>query len=321
MPFVPYQAANDVADRFLELLRQRNITPPQRTKAETELLALTDLMEIWRDPVRIRNTQNEAQTIRSAAAIHDLAAKVLSAEALPDFASFEEHLKLIAQAKEFTTIGQIAPADARDDISRKIAELYIGCLAIHCGDQIILDHPQRAAGDNPDILLTYEGRRWALAVKTLVSSRNGQTIFERIREGAAQIDRSGAAFGMVVINAKNVIDHDAFWGPPPPFAGLDAAVEALRAQLRGLVNLAAQDRPQAEWDDLFRGKTVPPVIFIGQSVTYLPLGGGFAAPTPVKAMVVDACNRAPDPTGGQLACCLNDWMQTIVLGQPGPPPA
>ena len=76
-------------------------------------------------------------------------------------------------------------------------------------------------------------------IKTLVSSRSGQTIFERIREGAAQIDRSGAAFGMVVINAKNVIDHDAFWGPPPPFARLDAAVEALRAQLRALIESRA----------------------------------------------------------------------------------
>ena len=321
MPFIPYHTANDVADLFLELLRRRNINPPQGGAAEGELLALTDLLEIWRNPNSIRNTHNEAQTIRSAAAIHDLAAKVLSAQALPDFASFEAHLALIAQAKEFTTIGQIGPADGRDDISRKIAELYSGCLAVHCGKQIVLDHPVHAAGDNPDILLTYNDRKWALAVKTLVSSRNGQTIFERIREGAAQIDRSGADCGMVLINAKNVIGHDAFWGPPPPFVDLDGAVEALRTQLRGLVDLAAQNRPQVEWDDLFLGKTVPPVILIGQSVTYLPIDGGFQAPTPVKAMVTDACNRVADPAGVQLACCLNHWMQTIILGQPGPPPA
>jgi len=87
----------------------------------------------------------------------------------------------------------------------------------------------------PAITRTYEGHRWALAVKTLVSSRNGQTIFERVMEGAVQIDRSSAAYGVVVINAKNVINHDAFWGPEPPFASLNAAAEALQAQLRGLV--------------------------------------------------------------------------------------
>jgi hypothetical protein len=159
MPFVPYQTAAGVADRFLELLRQRNINPPQGGAAESELLSLTDLLEIWRDPDRTRDRHDAAHTIRNAAAIHDLAAKVLSAQALPDFSSFDEHLRLIAQAEEFTTIGQIAAADARDDISRKIAELYVGCLAIHCGTQVELDHPQHAAGDNPDLRRPQMGAR------------------------------------------------------------------------------------------------------------------------------------------------------------------
>jgi hypothetical protein len=158
-------------------------------------------------------------------------------------------------------------------------------------------------------------------VKTLVSERNGQTIFERIQEAARQIDASAAAYGMVVINAKNVINHDEFWEPPLPFVSLDAAREAIRAALRGLIDLAAEGRPQAEWDALFAGKTVPPVMFIGQSVTYLPLGGGFEAPTPLKAMVMDACNRIPDPAGTELAWCLNHWMQAILNGLPGPPPS
>ena len=55
MPFVPYQHAKDIGDRFLELLAKRAITPPARTAVEAELLSLTDLLEIWRDPSRIRN--------------------------------------------------------------------------------------------------------------------------------------------------------------------------------------------------------------------------------------------------------------------------
>lgn len=320
MPFIPYTTANDIADRFLALLAERGITPPAGTETETEFLSLTALLDIWRDAGRLQSMHDQPQIVRSAAAIHDLAAKVLAAESLPDFSSFEEHLKMIAEAKEFTTIGQIARADARDDISRKVAELYVGCLAVHCGEQIVLDHPQRAKGDNPDILLTWKGRRWALAIKTLVSARNGQTIFERIREAAAQIDASAADCGMIVINAKNVINHDAFWSPPRrPFASLDEATDALRADLRSLINLAAANRSQDEWDALFAGKTVPPIIFIGQSVTYLPLGGGLEAPTPIKAMVTDACNRQPDPAATELACCLNHWMQLILRGHPGPP--
>lgn len=320
MTLVPYGNAKDIADRFLDLLATRGITPPAGTAVEQELLSLVDLLDIWRDQNRIQNRHKEAETIRSAAAIHDLAAKVLCSDNLPDFVSFEPHLKMLIGAKEFTTIGQIAEADARDDISRKMAELYIGCLAIHCGEQVVLDHPQRAQGDNPDVLLTWEGRRWALATKTLVSARNGQTIFDRIHNGAQQIDASNAACGMVVVNAKNVINHDAFWKPKRPFVSVDAAVEALRAELRGLINLTAKDRPQTEWDNLFTGKTVAPIIFIGQSVSYLPVGQGFEAPTPVKAMVTDACNREAHPDGEQLAHCLNHAMQTLLQGQPGPPP-
>lgn len=321
MPVVPYHDASDIADRFLALLERRGISPPSRTAAETELLSLTALLDVWRDPERMRNRHNEAPIVRSAAAIHDLAAKVLASEALPEFSSLQEHLKLIAEAQQFTTIGQINPAHAQDDISRKFAELYVGCLAIHCGVNMALDHPHRAKGDNPDILLTREGRRWALAVKTLVSARNGQTIFERIQEAAQQIEASTANCGMVVINAKNVINHDAIWMPPQPFVGPNAAIEALRAQLRTLVDLAARDRSQEEWDALFSGKTVPPIVLIGQSVSYLSLGGGFEAPAPIKAMVMDACNCAADPAGVELTECLNHMMQTILLGLPGAPPA
>ncbi|MFI7720512.1 hypothetical protein ACIAM6_19310, partial [Acinetobacter baumannii] len=74
-----------------------------------------------------------------------------------------------------------------------MAELYVGCLAAHVGTNVILDHPTASRGDNPDIIFTVEEtttavpRQWALAIKS-ISSRSGQTIFERIKEGARQID-------------------------------------------------------------------------------------------------------------------------------------
>ena len=54
---------------------------------------------------------------------------------------------------------------------------------------------------------------------------------------------------------------------------------------------------------------------------HLPVGGAFRAPTPLKAMVAFAADRKPDDTGTELACCLNHWMQTILRGEPGPPPS
>lgn len=320
MTYVPYQNAKEIAARFLKLLDDRRISLPTGSGAEDEMLALVDLLDMWRNPERMRGIASEAEVIRCAAGIHDLAAKVLAAEQLPEFASFDDHLRMVASAREFTSIAQNTDADPRDQISNKMAELYVGALAIHCGTGINLDHPDRSKGDNPDVILSYEGKKWTLAVKTLASKRNGQTIFDNIRGAAEQIDASGADVGMVVINAKNVIDHKRFWNGSPPFTGVDAATEALRGELRGLADLAAADRPQTEWDALFAGKAVPPVVFLGQTVAYLPLDHAFSAPTPIKAMVADGCNRKPDPVGTQLVCCLNHWMQTILRGVPGPPP-
>jgi hypothetical protein len=250
--------------------------------------------------------------IREAAGVHDLSAKVLGAKKLSDFKSFEKHLKMIGEAEDFTTIVQNIRADGRDDISRKMAELYVGCLAIHCGTDVVLDDPISPKGDNPDVMLNYEGQRWALPLKTLVG-RSGQTIFENIARAARQIDASSAEKGAVVINAKNVIDHDKLWKPSKPFANVDEAIEALRAELRGLMDLAMKDRPRSDWDKVFSTKAVPPIIFMGQSVAYLPVGGAFQAPTPLKAMIAFEVGRE-DEVASRLASCLNHWMQVLLHG-------
>jgi hypothetical protein len=156
-----------------------------------------------------------------------------------------------------------------------------------------LDHPNNAKGDNPDVIFTVEEtcvvqgpKRWALAIKT-ISSQNGQTIFERITEGAEQIDdhKCQADFGIVVINAKSALDHNALWNPSTPFPDLEAAINALRTQLQRLADSAAENRSQLEWDDLFKRRVVRPVIFMGQSLVSLPTTMHTRTPTPLKMLL------------------------------------
>ena len=120
MTLVPYSEAEDIGDRFLALLQKCDIDPPGATSLEDELLSLTALVEIWKDPSRIHSRYDE--TMRTAAGIHDLAAKVLCAQALPEFSSFIDHLRLIAAGKVYTSVTQNNVSDIRDDVSRKIAE-------------------------------------------------------------------------------------------------------------------------------------------------------------------------------------------------------
>jgi len=208
-----------------------------------------------------------------------------------------------------------------------MAELYIGCLAACIGTNVELDRPTNSIGDNPDVLFDVEEtqhisriRRWALAIKT-ISTTSGQTVFERIEEAAQQIDspRCKADVGMVIINAKSALDHDSLWNPPAPFANLGEAVNALGSQLKALGKAAEKDRNPSEWERLFRGKAVRPVLFMGQSAVRLPPPAGAETATALKLLMPYEAAGTGDPVATALAELLNSHMQNILLGIPGGP--
>ena len=323
MSLVPFQAADDIGDRFLSLLQRNGIQPPIGSSLEDELLSLTQLVAVMKDP-SLTSGPGQVDILRSAAGLHDLVAKVLTVEPLPEFSTFLPHLRLIGETKvRAASLAQNASSSTHDDTARKLAELHIGSLAVHVGIDVALDSPTNAKGDNPDVMFTLQEcdqtkppQRWALAIKT-ISSTQGQTIFERIKEAAEQIDapKCLAERGMVVINAKSALDHDALWNPA--FADLGSAMKALSDQLDWLIDSAEKDRPQIEWDDLFTRKVVRPVLFLGQSLVRLPTHAGSHTPTSLKMLKAYGANGSLDPVGRELAHQMNHWMQTILLGIPG----
>jgi hypothetical protein len=263
MALISFEASDHVGDRFLDLLSRHKIDPPVGSGLESELLSLTELIEVAQNPALIAEPIRRVLLLRTSVGLLDLAAKVLSVEHLPDFPAFLPHLHLIAKKKfRSASLGQNTASGPYDDTSRKIAELYVGCLAAYAGTNIRIDDPERAVGDNPDVLVDVEEtepvsrtRRWALAIKTIFS-RSGQTIFERIQEGAEQIDREScrANIGIVIINAKSAIDHESIWNLSAAFADLNEAVESLGSQLRTLIEATEKDRKPEEWNRLFGGK-------------------------------------------------------------------
>jgi hypothetical protein len=325
MSFVPFQDADDIGDRFLALLSKHHIAPLPTSSFEDELLSLTQLIEVMKNPSLVRGTK-QITLLRAAAGLHDFAAKVLSVEPLPEFTNFLPHLCLIAQTKIApASLSQNVSSPYNDDTARKMAELYMGCLAAHVGTQVDLDSPTAAKGDNPDVIFTatparcnvaQQSERWALAIKTIGTSQ-GQTIFERIKEGSEQIDdpKCLAQKGMVVINAKNALDHDALWNGT--FCNLQAAMDTLGNQLDLLAGNANTNRPKSEWDATFLGKVKRPVLFLGQSLVSLPTAAGARTPTTLKMLKAYGANGALDPTAHGLARGLSHFMQTILLGIPG----
>lgn len=320
MTMVPFLHAAAVGDRFIALLERHNIHPPIKSKLERELLSLTHLLSVTKDPNRAP-TRSQPETMRAAAGIHDLAAKVLSVETISEFDQFVPHLRLIGEGKiPAASIAQNAASAQSDDTSRKFAELYLGCLVAHIGTNVRLDSPTNAKGDNPDIIFTLEpleqpAKDWAIAIKT-ISSKSGQTIFERIAEAAAQIDsdKCKADVGIVVINTKSALDHDALWNTC--FPTLEDAAEALRSQVVALTAAVDHNRPADEWRAVFSGRVVSPVLFLAQTVVLLHTAAGTNTPTALKMLIChDPCPM--DPVAHGLAKHMNELMQRILLGMPG----
>ena len=94
MSLISFGAANHVGDRFLDLLSRFDIKPPLGSGIESELLSLTELIEVAKNPALVKDPSRRVSILRAAIGLEDLAAKVLSIEHLPEFSVFLPHLRL-----------------------------------------------------------------------------------------------------------------------------------------------------------------------------------------------------------------------------------
>lgn len=305
MTFVPFSRADQCATEFLALLAKMGIHPLNRGRIEGQFLTVTELLDIWKSGIVIPGCED---VIRTAAGIHDFAAKVLAAQNLPEFKDFRGHLELIATGELETTLSQMT-LGAHEDASRKLVELYIALLAIHVGTNVALDHPNCSKGDNPDVMFDWNGHRWAIAIKA-TTTMQGQTLYEHMTKAASQIEASKADRGFVLLSVTNGLDHRALWNAP--FSTTKDACAALRDQISRFVNAAELNRPVLEWADLFSGKTASPVLFMGQSVVQLPTMVSDQTATPIKMLLTSEFGHAMDVEAEALAYDLNDRMQTIL---------
>lgn len=314
MTFVSYPEAKDIVNRFIDLLARNDITPPTGSSIEAELLSIVELLQ------QSANLPPSILLPMGGGAL-DLAAKILAISTQPEFSTFRPHLQLFGSDSPLATAVQTMSGKPTDDVHRKLNELYLGSLAVHVGHNVELDDPSAAVGDNPDVLFDLmpdetTRMRWALAVKT-ISTKSGQTIFERIREASRQINatRCHADRGMVVINTQGSLDHDKLWNGD--YSDLEEAKDALRQQIVALISKANEQRPASDWIEALSGRTSPVVLYVGHAVVRVVPADSSPVSTIVKMMVTDQPSGQPDQIGIMLAEHLNHFMQSINRGVPG----
>lgn len=230
------------------------------------------------------------------------------------------HLALLASGDPIQT----TRSDGRDTAGNKLFELLVGCAAMECGVAPVLESPQGAISPNPDVLAVIRGQRWGFACKVPYSS-SPQSVLANVESGIAQIERSSAEVGAVILSARSLLNHDAYFritneeaveaGAEPIFRAFVSADDAkqqvehdIQQVGKTLVDHAGQDALRS----LFEGKRALPVIaFWCHTVAVIPdshrrpraLGIGFLSLQSIE-----------DPTDGQLAVlrCISSALQSAL---------
>ncbi len=125
------------------------------------------------------------------------------------FPQFVPHLNLLNKG---TVVQNCAiPIWPNQEANNKIFELLFALALLDLTNQVVLDHPDRAKGDNPDVLATIDGVCWGFACKTIYGP-SGKTLFDNLKKGVEQIEAaSKVEIGIVVVNLRNAINHDECW--------------------------------------------------------------------------------------------------------------
>lgn len=265
----------------------------------------------WRSDLR--------QAIANMVGIAELGTHLLVVKDHPDFRQLMPHLSLLNQGQALQT----RASSVLDQAANKIFELVIACWVMAAGgENVTLDNPQTSKGENPDVLFTFNGCRWGIACKC-PHSINPQTLVDNLSSGIAQIERSEAERGIVIMSAKNLINHAEFFrllnteewraGAEPvykafvdrgePFQKLKEEVDRVLMSVQtniGVKSLKA----------LFAGsKTIPAIVVWAHTVSAVVLDEE-PVPTSVRTLIVGHLSE-PEPLDKKLFDEINNAAMAI----------
>ncbi|HWF59918.1 MAG TPA: hypothetical protein VN666_06375 [Nitrospira sp.] len=186
------------------------------------------------------------------------------------FPQFVPHLALLNKG----TVVQNKRAPLCQEATNKIFELLFALVSLDVSEEVILDHPSSAKGDNPDVLATIGGQCWGFACKTIYGS-SGKTFYDNLEKGVEQIEAApNAQVGTVVMNFRNIISHDECWsimneieyrnGAEPIFSAYERPAEFIASHITEIVK-QKRDQVVAEIGlpnvvNLFFGKKAIPAF-------------------------------------------------------------
>ena len=333
MAFVTAEAAAKHAERLLEILNESGAKPVASGGIERGVLSAWEVLAALAKPDDPQDPNVESRHV-AAAGIHDLAAKIgfVWDHFVNERSQLTPHLGLLAETYH---VGQNATNARWEKIedqaveqgdADKVIELYWACLCLIARMSVELDHPVKSSGGkNPDVIATAaDGTRWAFALKTLAQVEKpenaAKNLAVRIEDGARQILRTGCEKGIVVVNLKNVLDHEKLRAHGP-FQDWEMAHREMRHQIDALLHHFYTSEA-ALLQPLFEKRSiVAPVVILVAHATALvyPPGRAKTMFTELKAMHAAPVPAPVSPSPGTLgaeaiafAAAMNHFVQTVI---------
>ncbi|MPR06502.1 hypothetical protein [Microvirga tunisiensis] len=329
--FITAKQITKNVERLYEILtKELSLTTDRSGGVEEGVLTMWDILEVLKDPPQTAD-QALIDKLVVGAGVHDLSAKICAVwDHFPlERGTLEPHLKLLAGTKFITqnAVNDRWTADGANgrqhDDADKIIELYWACLCIIAGMKVDLDDPVNSSGGkNPDVIATAtDGIKWGFALKTLARVSNPVNVPSNMsrlmRGGIKQINASSVDKGMVVLNMKNVIDHDLIRQTMHIF-GWDKAREQLVSQVANYTNDLHLNHSHDLLADLQASPRVAPQAALVAHVATPTNIFGRTVMTEVNAMVEEVFPPSRDDGAGSYAAevhwllwTLNDVVQKV----------
>jgi hypothetical protein len=247
---VTIEFAADVVDRFEELMAKHNISIPRHPQTSTDMLPLWQILKQLRIGTKM-SFDRQRELFFAGVAVHDLASKVLEVQNDVQFKLLLPHLKMLVEGAIHLTQDPPSPADTYN----KLIELYWACLCLGKQFPITLDDPVHSDGKNPDVItLNSSGQPvHAYALKT-IRSKHTQNIFDHIKTGVDQIERSPAAKGIVALHLTPRLNMKELWPDNAYFSDYRFPAAHVIGAMRVMVSQVLWDNGQTSIDAIFAGK-------------------------------------------------------------------
>lgn len=288
---VPFREARAEVQKFEEILASYEIRVRPGSDLERVGIIISELEDMRAGRSAVDLTQDPRPVFRKAVGLLEFIAMLNRQHAIGGLDPFVEHLELLNIARS------VAPGvrTLRDEAANKLFELYWAMVCLSVGTDLVLDSPSGAKGDNPDVLVTIDGRRWGFACKA-IEGQNPLSWYELLKKGLEQIDKSpDAETGCVVLNPGILVNHDVMWPLlNPDYAQQDepaafgcwideGAVGHLLYQTADIINLRLiRKNGREQVENLFRvpgRKSILSILSVMQTVCQIVVAGRCPAST------------------------------------------